>query len=82
MLYLLLAICIINSILVFFVFLKKNESNPQLEEKINAISQQLIRLESNSKEDFKMNREEATKIEMTPTPQAYTLHSCAAFKIG
>ena len=61
MLYLLLAICIINSILILLVFLKKNESNPQLEEKINAISQQVIRLESSSKEDFKMNREEAAK---------------------
>ena len=61
MLYLLLAICIINSILILLVFLKKNESNPQLEEKINAISQQVIRSESSSKEDFKMNREEAAK---------------------
>lgn len=62
MLYLLLAICIINSILILLVFLRKNESDPQLDEKINTISQQLIRLESNSKEDFKMNREEAAKI--------------------
>jgi len=62
MLYLLAAICIINTVLIVLILLKKNEVNPQQEEKLNAISQQLMRLESSVKEDFKMNREETSKI--------------------
>jgi len=62
MLYLLAAICIINTVLIVLILLKKNKGNPQQEEKLNAISQQLMRLESSVKEDFKMNREETSKI--------------------
>jgi len=62
MLYLLAAICIINTVFIVLILLKKNKGNPQQEEKLNAISQQLMRLESSVKEDFKMNREETSKI--------------------
>lgn len=62
MLYLLAAICIINTVFLVLILLKKNQVNPQQEEKLNAISQQLMRLESSVKEDFKMNREETSKI--------------------
>lgn len=62
MLYLLAAICIINTVFIVLILLKKNQGNPQQEEKLNAITQQLMRLESSVKEDFKMNREETSKI--------------------
>lgn len=58
----LIALVIINIVLVFVFRTKPDSGNPELYQKIDSLDKSLQKIESNLKEDFKINREENSNI--------------------
>ena len=62
LIYILLGLGVINLILLFVFKAKPNDQNPELTLKIDSLDKILQKIESNLKEDFKINREENSNI--------------------
>jgi DNA recombination protein RmuC len=62
LIYILLGLGVINLILLFVFKAKPNDQNPELTLKIDSLDKILQKIESNLKEDFKINREENSSI--------------------
>ncbi len=87
--YLIFTLCILMAIAIILIILFRNKNNdaiPELQQKLEALQANLSKIESNLKEDFKINREENAgiakdnRIELNNTLKTITEQSQQALK--